>query len=77
MEGCLQAIQLRGGSEAKVGFVTSTVSAGDGCSSEKLQATGLGLFIPNFYAGGFMHDDDIKSLATSVHGIVGGTSRWL
>ena len=77
MEGCLQAIQLRGGSEARIGFVTSTVSAGDGCSSEKLQATGLGLFIPNFYAGGFMHDDDIKSLATSVSLLEAHASRWL
>ena len=31
----------------------------------QLQRSGLGLFINNFYAGGFLHADDIRSLATS------------
>ncbi len=31
----------------------------------QLQASGLGLSINNFYAGGFLHADDIRTLATS------------
>jgi len=31
----------------------------------KLQASGLGPSINNFYAGGFLHADDIRTLATS------------
>ena len=31
----------------------------------ELQASGLGLSINNFYAGGFLHADDVRTLATS------------
>lgn len=31
----------------------------------QLQASGLGLSISNFYAGGFLHADDVSTLATS------------
>ena len=31
----------------------------------ELQASGLGLSINNFYAGGFLHADDVRTLASS------------
>ncbi len=31
----------------------------------QLQASGLGLTVNEFYAGGFLHADDIRTLATS------------
>ena len=31
----------------------------------KLQSSGMGLSINNFYAGGFLHADDIRTVATS------------
>ena len=31
----------------------------------QLQASGLGLSISNFYVGGFLHADDVRTLATS------------
>ena len=33
---------------------------------KQLEASGLGLSVNNFYAGGFLHADDIRTLATSV-----------
>ena len=35
----------------------------------KLQSSGLGLSINNFYAGGFLHADDIRTIATSAESI--------
>ena len=32
---------------------------------QQLECSGLGLFINYYYAGGFMHADDIRTLATS------------
>ncbi len=32
---------------------------------KQLEASGLGLSVNNFYAGGFLHADDIRTLATS------------
>ena len=31
----------------------------------QLQESGVGLSVNNFYAGGFLHADDIRTLATS------------
>ena len=31
----------------------------------ELQASGLGLSINNFYAGGFLHADEVRTLATA------------
>ena len=33
---------------------------------QQLEASGLGLTINSFYAGGFAHADDIRTLATTV-----------
>ena len=33
---------------------------------KQLEVSGLGLSVNNFYAGGFLHADDIRTLTTSI-----------
>ena len=33
---------------------------------KQLEVSGLGVSVKNFYAGGFLHADDIRTLATSI-----------
>ena len=42
----------------------------------ELQASGLGLSINNFYAGGFLHVDDIRTLASSKESLEAQVAMW-
>ena len=53
------------GCEARVGVVPNTVSTGNGPLLKQLQASGLELSVNQYYAGGYLHANDIATLATS------------
>ena len=59
--------ELPGRERGEAGFCafTGALPARDGPLLRQLQASGLGLTINKYYAGGYMHADDIRTLATS------------
>ena len=63
----MEGYQVYGGEgcEARVGVVPNTVSTGNGPLLKQLQASGLGLSVNQYYVGGYLHADDIRTLATS------------
>ena len=78
MASSLPSLQVRKGSAvneflgrlieimAEVGTRSSmTSNHGRGHAHHHQQASGVGLSVNNFYAGGFLHADDIRTLATS------------
>ena len=52
--------------DVKQGSVLSpALFLSDGPSLKQLQASGLGLLVNRYYARGYLHADDIRTLATS------------
>ena len=51
---------------AGVCVVSYAVLGGDGSLIASAEESGIGLSVNSFYAGGFLHADDIRALASSV-----------